>query len=193
MEPGSATVDAARPVPLEDLPSREGFGRIVRTQQTSTSEEDFTSQGSTMVDPSVNGHRLSAEDYRDPTLPHHRPNGNPLLSASSEQAHNGNGVPFPTSEAWPKEVAGKTIPSQDKPTLPKSTSAFVSQPDKTRLQRLHYLDWVEEENNRRGGHGRLNFREFEEAMRKDEGGMDAKTSGRRKLAYLGMWIDVASF
>ncbi|KIX93858.1 uncharacterized protein Z520_10483 [Fonsecaea multimorphosa CBS 102226] len=126
--------------------------------------------------------------YRDPTLPQFRPDETepPSLAASA--------APIPPSQ----------IPRPD---------PFAGDPEKA--LKTHYLwlrhDEIDEEEDRRGGPGKLSFAEFQRKMvSKDEvtkalgdkdkskcGGKDRETwessADLGRLAFVGTWLEMASF
>lgn len=86
-----------------------------------------------------------------------------------------------------------TLP-QNRPNRPSSPSPFSHQnaspktsppyPSSDRLKHLAAMDYVEEEDEKRGGPGRISFEEFEMLMKGPKG---------PGLGFVGDWIDKASF
>lgn len=131
------------------------------------------------------GEPANIADRIDPTLPQHRPFT--LLGSY------GPSTPQRTTPPAPK-AADTTPPSKNahkpKPdTSPDLTSAFkkvIFHDEGTQVQLKFFamMDYIEKEDEERGGPGRINFEEFEEIMTGPRG---------PRLAFVGSWIHLASF
>ena len=117
-----------------------------------------------------------ASSYRDPTLPQFRPNSAPEgyerhLSHLEEFYPRPVPSSDPAATPQPNGINGKS-PTQE------------NTPDKEQLYRLWKCDRAEKEKERKGGWGRLDFEEFESAVR----GFVREGRGNQ-MDYLGSWIE----
>ncbi|KAL2850006.1 hypothetical protein BJX68DRAFT_237182 [Aspergillus pseudodeflectus] len=148
-------------------------------------------------------------DY-DPTLPHHRPNDDTILTLPTQtttsttippsplRLHPNTTIPtFPAPSSPEAETtAPKRAPSPIQPLpapslshspspLPTRQGGPTIPPPQATLSRWSYLNRVEREAKERGGTGaKLNFEEFSRRMAADRG---------RSLAFVATWIEMASF
>ncbi|KAM3078276.1 hypothetical protein ACMFMG_002429 [Clarireedia jacksonii] len=134
-------------------------------QQTATA---ISSRSTPHRTPSPSSPDLSL--HRDPTLPQFRPNSNANIS-----------LPEPSPlEVEPTATA--STPESSSISTKKEKKQRV--PSREKLYKLWKLDKVMREGEERGGLGRLNFKEFEKAVKKQAG------SGKSNaMDYLGSWIE----
>ncbi|KAI9888021.1 MAG: hypothetical protein M1823_000142 [Watsoniomyces obsoletus] len=151
-----------------------------------------------------------ADEYRDPTLPQNRPDHvtddhdrpSPTKSAVNNNEDDAsvikplltNGSPTMLKDGEDEPPSGYDNPPPNNPAKPEnlslqgstSTKAKPSDntPSESRLKRLQFLNEVELEMKKRGGPGRLNFEEFRDFMKSPAG---------KRLAFMGTWVEMASF
>ena len=115
----------------------------------------------------------------DPTLPQNRPNSLSDLptpttpSTTPTQTKNSKSTPA-------SRLAALNTSSDFDASLPSSPTP----PSRDRLKHLALLDWIEAEDEKRGGPGKLSLVEFEEIMKGPKG---------QGLGFVGAWIEMASF
>ena len=142
--------------PLDDLLQESGYGTV----------DDSTSAGSPSSTP--------PEPRPDPTLPQNRPNAisPPPFSFSKPRTPRN---PPPSSSAS----------SQNQPPQPPITPHLGIQPPSWgQLKYLAMLEYIEAEDERRGGPGKLSFEEFEELMTGDRG---------KGFSFVGGGVEMACF
>ncbi|PQE17796.1 EF hand domain-containing protein [Rutstroemia sp. NJR-2017a BVV2] len=138
---------------------------IFQHQQTETL---LSSQSTPQRTPSPSSPALSP--YRDPTLPQFRPNTDANTSLPEP----------PRLEAEP--MATSSNPESSSISNKKEKKQKV--PSREKLYKLWKLDKITREGKERGGLGKLNFKEFEKAVKKQAG------SGKSNaMDYLGSWIE----
>ncbi|OTB02934.1 hypothetical protein M426DRAFT_322179 [Hypoxylon sp. CI-4A] len=189
---GSAS-PGSRPIPEQSLdellsasgyaigqPSRNGEmpglepmgGAVAETQDEDGSKE-------VAIDEEDKPTPSESSDYRDPTLPHNRPNTITQTQSSVSTSRLGKGKRTRKS-AGSKAETPKTARFDEGI----SESEWGAIP-RSKLVLWKRLDRAEQEARDRGGWGRLNYEEFEEIYRAHE----FHDSGRNRLDYLGSWID----
>ena len=126
----------------------------------------------------------------DPTLPQNRPNNlTPPSMQTTSPTPTPNSTPNSTSTSTPEltpKVTVKGVPHNNNPgqnqDSDEADDAAVADPNL--LMYYAMLDILEAEDGERGGPGRLNFAEWEDIMRGENG---------QALGFLGSWIEIASF
>ena len=124
----------------------------------------------------------STPDRIDPTLPQHRPSTVPASPPLGVTTPNPPKTAYtkPPSNKRPKSIssADREVPAEFKKIL------FRDEATQVQLKFFAMMDFIEKEDDERGGPGRISFEEFEEIMTGPRGG---------RLAFLGAWIHMASF
>lgn len=159
--------------PLNDLLAESGYARMTDTRSASPPPDPTLPQNrpNTVVPeaPTASEDPSNDSDTRlDPTLPQNRPDTcvEPLADKNSKT-----------------RVATRDVPETTLQT-PRKVDFQDEKPPRLLLRYFAALDLIEAEDKDRGGAGRLNFREWREIMKGDKG---------PSLAFLGSWIELASF
>ncbi|MCJ1353628.1 MAG: hypothetical protein MMC33_003615 [Icmadophila ericetorum] len=140
--------------PLDNLLQESGYGTVSDSAQASSSSSS-----------------APPLDCPDPTLPQNRPNSI-----------------IPPSFSWSKANAASRNPSS--PPSPKSQKSTTPSPPAKQpatwiqLKYLAMLEYIETDDERRGGPGKLSYAEFEELMTGDRG---------KGLSFVGGWVEIACF
>jgi Ca2+-binding EF-hand superfamily protein len=118
----------------------------------------------------------SSSSYHDPTLPQFRPNSLPVFAPRFSRF----------AEDLPEISPSSTRPTTPRrPELDRPLSEVDNRPPRETLYQLWRADRAAKEAERRGGWGRMNFEEFESAVK------EAAKEGRgARMDYLGSWIDL---
>lgn len=161
--------------------------------------EQFPSLPTEPASDHSSGECLETADRVDPTLPQNRPNEDSAATASSDHRSTqrlrlrflaGSSTISPaapsakveeTTASKPFSATGESSSSSSKD---KSGSTREQPPSPEVLARWSYLNQVERDAQKRGGGAKLNFEEFRRKMKTDQG---------RRLAFVGSWIEMASF
>lgn len=146
------------------------------------------------------GDGLNIANRVDPTLPQNRPNEDSVdvtvsdhRSSQRPQRLRFQAGSSTTSVTTPSpEAEGTTATKPSSATSDSSSSSGKGKTGSPReqppspevLARWSYLNQVEREAQKRGGGAKLNFEEFRRKMKTDQG---------RRLAFVGSWIEMASF
>ncbi|KAK8103468.1 uncharacterized protein PG998_010501 [Apiospora kogelbergensis] len=191
VEPAPEHNESPQPEPEEENPSNGADDAHVSTEHQS----DPTPTQATFAQPTGTG----MVSYRDPTMPQFRPNDAAELLLQQEASH-GEATNEPnqtssneyknTQQAWAEEDEEEENDKSNNNTASSSNSNNAGkQPEQpitdAMLETWKRLDLAEEEAKRRGGWGKLSFREFEDIYREHE----FQDSTRNRLDYLGSWID----
>lgn len=172
--------------PLEELLKESGYAIITpspsadeppQKEEASSSSPAAAAESETTPDPTLPQNRPNG--FSDPTLPQYRPNSLSDLPAPSTPSTNSTRTQKHKSTPSSRLAALNTTADFDVslPTPP-------SPPNRDRLKHLALLDWIEAEDEKRGGPGKLSLVEFEEIMKGPKG---------QGLGFVGAWIEMASF
>ena len=157
--------------PLEELLQESGYAIA---PPSSSADEHLPKE-----DPSSSSASPSAAPSsppRDPTLPQNRPNTLPPPSTPSTHPLH----PAPAKSTPSSRLAALNTASAFDSSVP----ATPTPPSRDRLKHLALLDWIEAEDEKRGGPGKLSLPEFEQIMKDPRG---------QALGFVGAWIEMASF
>jgi len=146
-------------------------------------EEILQQSGYTLIDEIP-----TMPEYIDPTLPQHRPStipGTPFSSASTSSASTSS----PLKALYTARTPSNQTPKPKSPTSPELTTALKKillhdEATQVQLKFFAMMDFIQKEDEERGGPGRISFEEFEEIMTGPRG---------PRLAFVGSWIHLASF
>ena len=146
--------------PLDELLAVSGYAPIFQSPSPSSSPSRPTLP-----------QRQPINNAPDPTLPQNRPNTadhSPTLPATALLARSSSSKsPAPSQ------------PSPEKPTPPTFKTPSID-----RLKHLLALDYIEEQDEQRGGPGRISYEEFETIMKGPKG---------QALGFVGEWIQKGIF
>ena len=156
--------------PLVELLEESGYA--IATPSTSADEHSRTGEFSSSA-------AAQPKTTTDPTLPQNRPNSHSDKPNPTTPSTNLTKIPRPKTTPSSRLAALNT--SSDFDT---SLPASPTPPSRERLKHLALLDWIEAEDEKRGGPGKLSLVEFEEIMKSSEG---------QGLGFVGAWIEMASF
>lgn len=127
-------------------------------------------------------------EYIDPTLPQHRPSTapeTPTPNASTPSAPTSS----PLEALYTARTPSNQTPQPKSSTGPELTTALEKvlmrdEATQVQLKLFAMMDFIQKEDEERGGPGRISFEEFEEIMTGPRG---------PRLAFVGSWIHLASF
>ncbi|KAI9747199.1 MAG: hypothetical protein M1815_004502 [Lichina confinis] len=178
-EPAS-TVDIRTPK-QDELPPTDKKSTV--TDSFSDKQQETTSADGTAYDPTMPQFRRNS-DVSTPT---------PVVTTTSpfhtEQSPDHSlspAAPPIIPRHRPEPGSGNDMLGSDMPKangVPKAPQD-TQEPSASRLERLRFLNGVEDEIKERGGPGRLDFPEFRRLMDSDKG---------KRLGFLASWVEMASF
>lgn len=165
-----------------------------------TEDEDVNllSDDSTPPQPTPQDSEPDSPTYRDPTLPQFRPSGVPTsvpVPQPLSEIHEEDIPPRPTNDFIPLTAVERKEPEISPPPKPERTVGGEEEDHmlfqdreglmKERAYHLWRCDKAQEEADMRGGFGRLNWKEFDERVKRAIG-----REGRgSQMDYLGSWIE----
>ena len=183
--------------PLEELLQHAGYFIAEEPNQTSSqvdptlpqhrltsiSQNDLMSTPVDQATTATTGNRVKGTvldpGHVDPTLPQNRPSKYP--TGETTAADLLSSLPRPTSVY---ESISPSSPKLSHSKLNITEAEYRDQSFQDKLKFLAMMDFIEREDEERGGPGKISFEEFEEIMHGPRGG---------KLAFVGAWIQMATF
>ncbi|MCJ1245095.1 hypothetical protein MMC30_002296 [Trapelia coarctata] len=132
------------------------------------------------------GEPSKISDRIDPTLPQNRPFTTPYSPSSFSPPTTASPAPKTADTTPPANEAAKPKADPTSPELIPALKKIILHDEATQVQFKFFamMDYIEKEDEERGGPGRINFGEFEEIMTGPRG---------PRLAFVGSWIHLASF